>query len=139
MSEFKTIDDLDVAAKRILLRVDLNVPMQDGKVTDKTRIDRVVPTLIELSKKGARVIVISHYGRPGGQVVPGMSLSPVARTLSQSCGIPIEFAKDTIGMNLREKINNLSCGEIIMLENLRFYPEEEANDKVFAKKLAILF
>ena len=92
MSEFKTIDDLDVAGKRILLRIDLNVPMQDGKVTDSTRIDRIVPTLIELSKKGAKVIVISHFGRPGGQVVPSMSLCPIAKTLSKSCGIPIQFA-----------------------------------------------
>lgn len=136
MSEFKTIDDLDVAAKRILLRVDLNVPMQYGEVTDTTRIDRVVPTLIELSKKGAMVIVISHFGRPGGEVVPDMSLSPVARALSQSCGIPIEFATDTIGNSAREKINDLRSGKIIMLENLRFYPEEEANDKAFAAKLS---
>ena len=138
MSEFKTIDDLDVAAKKILLRVDLNVPMKNGKVTDTTRIDRIVPTLIELTRKGAKVIIISHFGRPRGQVVPSMSLSPIAKDLSQSCNLPIGFATDTIGNSARKKINDMSSGEIVMLENLRFYPGEETNDKAFALELSDL-
>tara|TARA_Y100001935_G_scaffold251543_1_gene253765 strand:- start:18 stop:1211 length:1194 start_codon:yes stop_codon:yes gene_type:complete len=136
MSEFKTIDDLDVAEKRILVRVDLNVPMVNGRVINTTRIDRIVPTLSELSKKGGKVIIISHFGRPEGQVVPGMSLSPVARALSKSCGLHIEFATDTIGNSAKEKINGMKSGEIIMLENLRFDSGEEANDEAFASKLS---
>jgi phosphoglycerate kinase len=138
MSEFKTIDDLDVAAKRILVRLDLNVPMQDGKVTDTTRIDRVVPTLNELSEKGAKVIVISHFGRPKGQVVPEMSLGSVASALSKACGLPVAFATDTIGESAKEMINGLNNGDIGMLENLRFHADEEANDKTFALKLSNL-
>lgn len=138
MSEFKTIDDLDVAGKRVLVRVDLNVPIQGGKITDTTRIDRAVPTLRELSKKGAKVIVISHFGRPKGQIVPEMSLGPVARALSKSCGLPVAFATDTIGESAKEAIDDLNNGDIVMLENLRFYANEEANDKTFALKLSNL-
>lgn len=136
MSDFKTIDDLDVATKRILVRVDLNVPMQGGKIMDTTRIDRVVPTLNELSKKGAKVIVISHFGRPMGQVVPKMSLAPVASALSRACGMPVAFATDTIGESAKKTIDGLNDGDICMLENLRFVADEEANDKTFALKLS---
>ena len=138
MSEFKTIDDLDVAGKRVLVRADLNVPMQDGKITDSTRIDRTVPTLNELSNKGAKVIVISHFGRPKGQVVPEMSLAPVAKALSQSCGLPVAFATDTIGESAEKTIAAMNDGDIVMLENLRFHADEEANDKAFAAKLSNL-
>lgn len=138
MSEFKTIDDLDVAGKRVLVRADLNVPMQNGKVTDTTRIDRAVPTLSELSKKGAKVIVISHFGRPKGQIVPEMSLDPVARALSKSCGLPVAFATDTIGESAKRTIDGLNNGDIVMLENLRFHASEEANDEIFASKLSNL-
>ena len=138
MSEFKTIDDLDVTGKRVLVRADLNVPMQNGKVTDTTRIDRAVPTLRELSKKGAKVIVISHFGRPKGQIVPEMSLGPVARALSKSCGLPVAFATDTIGESAKRTIDGLNNGDIVMLENLRFHASEEANDKIFALKLSNL-
>ena len=138
MSEFKTIDDLDVAGKRVLVRVDLHVPMQDGKVTDTTRIDRIVPTLNELSNKGAKVIIISHFGRPKGQVVPEMSLAPVAKALSKSCGLPVAFATDTIGESAKETISASSNGDVVMLENLRFHADEEANDKAFAIKLSYL-
>jgi phosphoglycerate kinase len=138
MSEFKTIDDLDVAGKRVLVRADLNVPMQNGKVTDTTRIDRAVPTLSELSKKGAKVIVISHFGRPKGQIVPEMSLDPVARALSNSCGLPVAFATDTIGESAKRAIDGLNNGDIVMLENLRFHASEEANDEIFALKLSNL-
>ncbi|MBL6932064.1 MAG: phosphoglycerate kinase [Rhodospirillales bacterium] len=138
MSQFKTIDDLDVAGKRVLVRADLNVPMQDGKVTDTTRIDRTVPTLNELSNKGAKVIVISHFGRPKGQVVPEMSLAPVARALSHSCGLPVAFATDTVGESAERTIAAMQEGDIVMLENLRFHADEEANDKAFTVKLSNL-
>ena len=138
MSHFKTINDLDVAGKRVLVRVDLNVPMQDGRVTDTTRIDRTVPTLTELSNKGAKVIVISHFGRPKGQVVPEMSLAPVAEALSLSCGQPVAFATDTVGERAQMTIDAMAEGDIVMLENLRFHADEEANDKAFAVKLSNL-
>jgi len=138
MSQFKTIDDLDVASKRVLVRADLNVPMQDGKVTDTTRIDRTVPTLNELSNKGAKVIVLSHFGRPKGKVVPEMSLAPVAKALSLSCGLPVRFASDTIGPEAEKAIAEMEDGDIVMLENLRFHAEEEANDRTFTVKLANL-
>ncbi len=138
MSQFKTIDDLDVAGKRVLVRADLNVPMQDGRVTDTTRIDRTVPTLNELSNKGAKVIVISHFGRPKGQAVPEMSLAPVAEALSQSCGSPVAFATDTVGESAKETIAAMNEGDIVMLENLRFHGEEEANEMAFTEKLSNL-
>jgi len=138
MSQFKTIDDLDVAGKRVLVRADLNVPMRDGEVTDTTRIDRTVPTINELSNKGAKVIVISHFGRPKGQVVPDLSLAPVARALSLKCGLPVTFASDTIGPHAEKAIAAMDEGDIVMLENLRFHAEEEANDRMFAVKLSHL-
>ena len=138
MSEFRTIDDLDLAGKRVLVRADLNVPMQNGKITDTTRIDRTVPTLNELANKGAKVIVISHLGRPKGQIVPEMSLAPVAKALSRSCGLPVAFASDTIGESAKESIAASNNGDIMMLENLRFHADEEANDKAFAVKLSNL-
>ncbi len=138
MSHLKTIDDLDVVGKRVLVRADLNVPMQDGQVTDTTRIDRTAPTLNKLSNKGAKVIVISHFGRPKGKVVPEMSLAPVARALSKSCGLPVAFATDTIGESAEKTIAAMKEGDIAMLENLRFHGDEEANDKAFTAKLSEL-
>ncbi len=138
MSQFKTIDDLDVAGKRVLVRADLNVPMADGKVTDSTRIDRTVPTLTELSNKGARVIVMTHFGRPKGKVVPEMSLAPVAKALSEACGQPVKFATDTVGESARQHISEMDEGDIIMLENLRFNQGEEENDKAFTIELSKL-
>lgn len=138
MSQFMTIDDLDVAGKRVLVRADLNVPMQDGQVTDTTRIDRTVPTLTELSNKGAKVIVISHFGRPKGQVVPDMSLTPVAKALSQAADMPVAFATDTVGDSAAETIAAMNDGDIAMLENLRFHGAEEANDKEFTAQLSNL-
>ncbi len=138
MSQFKTIDDLDVAGMRVLVRVDLNVPMTDGKITDTTRIDRIVPTLTELSNKGALVIVISHFGRPKGRVVPEMSLAPVAKALSEACGHPVGFASDTVGKQARMFISEMAEGEIVMLENLRFNRGEEENDRAFTIELSKL-
>ena len=136
MTTFKTIDDLDVAGKRVLVRVDLNVPMKDGKVTDTTRIDRAVPTLTELADKGARVIVLAHFGRPKGKVVPEMTLAPVAGALAAVCGRPVAFAGDCVGPEAARVVAAMKDGDIAVLENLRFHAEEEANDPGFAAKLA---
>ncbi len=136
MSEFRTIDSLDVAGKRVLVRVDFNVPMKDGKVTDTTRIDRTLPTLRELSKKGAKVIVISHLGRPKGQKKPEFTLKPVAEALADALNAPVTFATDCIGPEAKGVVNAMKDGGFAMLENLRFYPQEEKNDPDFAKQLA---
>ena len=136
---FKTLDDMTVAGQRVLVRGDLNLPVQDGRVTDTTRIDRMLPTLRELMEKGARVVVISHFGRPKGQVVPEMSLKPVADALSQAFGgTKVAFAADCIGDAASAVVDGLADGEIALLENLRFHPGEEANDPGFAGDLAAL-
>jgi phosphoglycerate kinase len=136
MSAFRTIDSLDVAGKRVLVRVDFNVPMKDGKVTDTTRIDRTLPTLRELSEKGAKVIVISHLGRPKGQKKPEFTLKPVAEALADALHAPVTFAPDCIGPEAKGVVNAMKDGGFAMLENLRFYPQEEKNDAEFAKQLA---
>jgi len=138
MASFKTIDDLDVAGKRVLVRVDFNVPMKDGKVTNTTRIDRTVPSLLELADKGAKVIVLAHLGRPKGKKNPEFTLAPVAECLGQQLGRPVKFAPDCIGPDAAGVVNALQPGEFAMLENVRFYAEEEKNDPEFAKKLAEL-
>jgi len=97
MANFKTLDDIDVKGKRVLVRADLNVPMKDGHVTDASRIERQAPTIRELAEKGARVIVLSHFDRPKGKVVPSMSLKPVAAPLAKEVGRPVAFAEDCIG------------------------------------------
>jgi phosphoglycerate kinase len=136
MGDFKTLDDLDVAGKRVMVRADLNVPMRDGEVTDFTRIDRLVPTLAELRQRGARVIVLSHFGRPKGQVVPEMSLKPVAGPLGEKLGTAVAVADDCIGNAARQAINAMTDGDVLLLENLRFHAAEEKNDTAFAKALA---
>lgn len=138
MTMYKTIDDLDVAGKRVLVRADLNVPMKDGKVTDTTRIDRTAPTLNELAGKGARVIVMTHLGRPKGGPSAEFSLKPVAEALAKSCGKPVAFATDCIGEVAEKAVAAMKNGDILMLENVRFYGQEEKNDPEFAKKLAKL-
>lgn len=138
MPEFKTLDDVDVRGKRVLVRVDLNVPMQDGKCADWTRIARLAPTLSELISKHARLIIMSHFDRPGGKVVPTMSLKPLAAALSQSLGHSVAFAPDCIGPAAKEVVNRLRDGQIALLENLRFHKGEEKNDPEFAKELAAL-
>ena len=136
---FKTLDDIDVSGRRVLVRGDLNLPIRDGRVTDATRIDRLVPTLRELCGKGARVVVISHFGRPKGKTVPDMSLRPVADALSLSLdGAPVAFAPDCIGPEAAAVVNAMGDGDIALLENLRFHPGEEANDPAFAEALAAL-
>jgi phosphoglycerate kinase len=135
---FKTIDSIDVAGKRVLVRVDLNVPMKNGKVTDATRIERAAPTLNELAAKGAKVIVLSHFGRPDGKRVPEMSLKPLVEPLSKALGKPVAFADDCIGPLAEEAVRALKPGEVLLLENLRFHKEEEKNDAGFIDKLSVL-
>jgi phosphoglycerate kinase len=134
----KTIDDLDVDGKRVLVRADMNVPMKDGKVSDATRIERTIPTLSELSEKGAKVIVMCHFGRPKGERVPEMSLKPVADKLAELMGKPVAFADDCIGENAEKVVNAMGAGDIAMLENLRYHKAETENDEAFASELAKL-
>jgi len=134
-ARFHTLDDLAVAGHRVLVRCDLNVPMRDGEVADATRIERSAPTLLELADKGARVIVLSHFGRPKGKVVPEMSLRPVADAVAGVLGRDVGF------MTMEEAESGavpLTDGQIAVLENLRFDPGEEANDGAFAARLAAL-
>jgi phosphoglycerate kinase len=135
---YLTLDDLDVAGKRVLVRTDLNVPMQDGKITDTLRIDRQAPTIRELAEKGARVIVLSHFGRPKGQVVPSMSLAPIAPALAKVVGRDVAFAEDCIGDVAKAAVAKLNDGDVLLLENTRFHAGEEKDDPVFAKALAEL-
>ncbi len=136
---FKTLDDLDLNGKRVLLRGDLNVPVANGKVTDATRIERLAPTINELCGKGAKVIVMSHFGRPKGKVVPEMSLEPVVPALSAALGgKPVAFAPDCVGPDATATVDRLEPGAVALLENLRFHPGEEANDAGFAGDLAKL-
>src|SRR5256885_7627193 len=138
MPKFRTLDDLTVKGKRVLVRADLNVPMKNGKVTDTSRIDRQAPTIRELSDKGAKIIVLSHFERPKGKVVPSMSLKPVAPALSKAVGKPVAFADDCVGNKAKAAVRKLKNGDILLLENTRFHAGEEANDPEFAKQLASL-
>jgi len=135
---FKTIDSVDVSGKRVLVRVDLNVPMKNGQVTDATRIERAAPTLTELAAKGAKVIVLSHFGRPDGKRVPEMSLKPLVEPLSEALGKPVAFAEDCIGPLAEDAVRVLKPGDVLLLENLRFHKEEEQNDAAFIDKLSVL-
>jgi phosphoglycerate kinase len=135
---FRSLDQVDVAGKRVLLRVDLNVPVRDGKITDMTRIERLTPTIRELLNKNAKVIVCSHFDRPKGKRVPEMSLAPVAVALSTVIGKPVRFADDCIGPVAEQAVGQLNPGEVLVLENTRFHPGEEKNDPAFAADLAKL-
>lgn len=135
---FNTLDKLDPRGKRILLRVDLNVPTKDGAISDLTRIKRVVPTIRELADKGGRVIVLSHFDRPKGKVVPGMSLQPIATALATALGKPVSFAHDCIGPDAEAAAASLQDGEVLLLENTRFQPGEETNAPDLSAALAKL-
>ncbi|MCM0021310.1 MAG: phosphoglycerate kinase [Tagaea sp.] len=137
MPRFKTLDGLDVAGKRVLVRADLNVPMKDGKVSDATRIERFAPTAIELAKKGAKVVVLSHFGRPKGRD-DSQSLAPLLTDLSRACGTKVVFGADCVGEEAAKAVASLAPGGIALLENLRFHAGEEKNEATFAKKLAAL-
>ena len=139
MAEFRTIDDLELAGKRVLLRADLNVPVKDGRVTDTTRLDRLAPTVKELAAKGARVIMLSHFGRPKGGPDAANSLRQLVDPLSRALGgVPVRFAGDCIGSEAEKVVRALGAGEVALLENLRFHKGEEANDPAFAEALAKL-
>lgn len=135
---FKTLDDLpeDIAGKRVMVRVDLNVPMADGTVTDTTRLTRVTPTIEELSGKGAKVILLAHFGRPKGQIVPEMSLKPIAQALEEVLDHRVDFGSDCTGEIATKEVEEMASGDVVLLENTRFHAGEEANDADFAKRLA---
>ncbi len=135
---FRTLEDLDVAGKRVLVREDLNVPMKDGAIADYTRVDAAIPTLRWLIDRGARVIVMSHLGRPDGTPNPKYSLRPVAQALSDRLNVSVAFAEDCIGDSARRAAENLRDGNDLLLENVRFHAEEERNDPAFARELASL-
>ena len=135
-ASFKTIDGLDCRGKRVLLRADLNVPLRDGRITDLTRLERLVPTIRELADAGARVIVVSHFDRPKGKRVPEMSLGPVRVALATVLGHPVHFAEDCIGAQAEAAVAALRDGEVLVLENTRYHAGEEANDPALALALA---
>ncbi|MDG2318957.1 MAG: phosphoglycerate kinase [Rhodospirillaceae bacterium] len=138
MAAYRTLDDLKVYGQRILVRADLNVPMKGGVVTDTTRLDRLAPTIKELSKRGARVIVLSHFGRPKGEPRAEFSLALVAKALSDVLETDVEFAEDCVGASAESVVNRMASGDVAVLENLRFHPGEETNDPGFARQLAEL-
>jgi 3-phosphoglycerate kinase len=135
---FLTLRDAEVRGKRVVVRLDLNVPMDGEKIADAGRIIASLPTLRRLREQGALTIVLSHLGRPNGTIVPSLSLAPIARDLSKRLGKPVAFAPDCVGPLAQEAIARLGPGGIIVLENVRFYPEEEENNPGFASQLAAL-
>lgn len=136
--QFRTIDDLDVRGKRVLVREDLNVPMKDGAVGDPTRIDAALPTLRALAERGAKVVILAHLGRPDGVADPKYTLRPVATALAEHLGKPVAFAADCVGPVAQAAVDVLADGDLLLLENVRYHAGEEQNDPAFAKQLAAL-
>jgi len=136
--KFRTLDDVNVKDKRVLLRVDLNVPVSGGKVTDTTRIERVKDTILELAHKGAKVILLAHFGRPKGKAVAEFSLKQILPAMDEVLGKKVAFASDCVGPEAEKAVAALHDGDILLLENTRFHPGEEKNDPAFAKQLASL-
>lgn len=133
----KTIDDFNFEDKKALIRVDFNVPLDaQGQVTDTTRIGAAKPTILKILEDGGSVVLMSHLGRPKGQVQPEMSLSHIVDAASEIIGVEVHFVEDCVGARVREAVDKLKSGEVLLLENLRFYPEEEAGDPEFAARLA---
>jgi phosphoglycerate kinase len=137
MADFRTLDSASLSGKRVLVRVDLNVPMENGKVTDATRIARVAPTITEIADKGGKVILLAHFGRPKGRD-PKDSLKPVAAEAARVLGRHVGFADDCAGEAAEAAIRTLKSGDVLLLENTRFHKEEEKNDPAFVEKLASL-
>ena len=135
---YKTLDDLDLAGKRVLVRVDLNVPVENGQVTDATRIERIAPTIKDVIAKGGKPVMLAHFGRPKGQVVPEMSLKPVAAKAGEVLGMTVRFADQCTGQAASDAAQALPQGEALLLENTRFHPGEEKNDPAFAQELAAI-
>lgn len=134
----KTVKDIDLKDKTVLVRVDFNVLNDQGEITETYRLEQTVPTIKYLQAQNARIVLISHAGRPEGKVIPTLSLEPVAKKLSEILGQAVKFVADTVGAKAEEAVSSMQPGEVVLLENLRFYPEEEANDPEFAKQLASL-
>lgn len=132
--ELPRLENVDLSGKRVFLRVDFNVPVENGKVTDKTRIEKTLPTIELLIKKGARIIIASHLGRPKGQVNPEFSLAPVVETFQSLVKSKVYFSKTVIGEDAVKLSKELKNGEILVIENVRFHKEEEENDPGFSKK-----
>src|SRR6187455_1151908 len=137
MPNFKTLDQADVKGKRVLLRVDLNVPTENGAVTDATRIERIAPTITEIADKGGKVILLAHFGRPKGPD-PKDSLRPIADAVAHAVKRPVAFAEDCIGPKAEAAVKSLNASDILLLENTRFHQGEEKNDPVFVAELAKL-
>ncbi len=135
MTAFRTLDDADLAAKRVLVRVDLNVPMEDGKVSDTTRIDRILPTIREIADKGGKVVLLAHFGRPKGRDDKN-SLRQVVPALTEALGRPVTFVDDCIGDDVAKALAAAKNGDVLLLENTRFHPGDEKNDPDFVKALA---
>ncbi len=138
MSNFRTLDDVDPRGKRVLVRLDLNVPTENGKVTDLTRIERAAPTVTEIALKGGKVILLSHFGRPKGGPDPKYSLRPVAAAVAQVIGRPVAFAEDCVGPAAEAAVAAMKPGDVLCLENTRFHKEEEKNAPEFVDQLARL-
>ena len=134
----KTLDDIDLAGKVVLTRVDINVPVENGSVTDATRIERIAPTVRDILAKGGKPVLLAHFGRPKGKVVPEMSLRVVLPALEEVLGARVRFAGDCIGAEAESAVGALGPGEVLLLENTRFHAGEEANDPAFARTLAAL-
>lgn len=138
LSNLKTTDEVEIEGKTLLVRADLNVPVRDGKVSDATRLERIIPGIRAWSARGARVVLLSHFGRPKGKHNAQMSLKPIAAALAMLVGQDVAFGEDCVGPAARRVVDALNDGDICVLENLRFHPGEEANDGGFAKDLAAL-
>ena len=132
------VDQIDLSGRRVFLRVDFNVPLEDGRITDDTRITAVLPTLQHCLKVGASLVLASHLGRPKGKPDPRYSLGPAAARLEEILGQPVPLAPDCVGAEIEERAKALQPGQVLMLENLRFHAQEEANDDGFARQLAAL-
>lgn len=135
---WKTLDDMDLAGKTVLVRVDINVPMEGGRVTDMTRIDKIRPTVEDIAKKGGKVVLLAHFDRPKGKVVPEMSLGHVVEALAGSLGRKVIFASDCVGETAQAAISRAEAEEVVLLENTRFHPGEEKNDPELAAQMAKL-
>ncbi|NWG46163.1 MAG: phosphoglycerate kinase [Alphaproteobacteria bacterium] len=140
MSRFRTLEDLETAGllkgAEVLVRIDLNVPVTDGRITDTTRIDRSMDTIRELIAQGSKVVILAHFDRPKGKRVPEMSLGPVAEAVGHVLGRPVKFAGDCVGPLAEDAVSRLGPGDVLVLENTRFHPGEEKNDPAFARALA---
>ncbi len=135
---WKTLDDIDVTGKVVLVRVDLNVPMEDGRVSDATRIERIKPTVDDILAKGGKPVLMAHFGRPKGARVAEMSLGQIREEVARVLGVPVNFAEDCIGAPAKTAVAALAAGEVLLLENTRFHAGEEKNDAMFAASLAAL-